>query len=735
MRSPRLFRFIAVLATLAAGGSLVAQTAPRTQRPSPPTPAAPPSDPSAAAATAPAAPSGAPRSAAESTFNALGTGNLESNTLLQIINKAFDTDSDAFNPEDGTLSYKGHTYNLGQMRAFRARFERYLAQPESIDNDVYRAILNEIFSLLSTRTGEASAETTRRAWQLLYRASEYDADGGASLAVANQVFNAWRIRDERDALSVTSAELDRIRRQQQLAVSFAGDTMAREGVTNAASMVTAAGNAVTDSAAAAAPAINVGNTTGNSTSGGNSTANNNQRRTNNGNGSNPRSAGTGGNSTSGSGAIGVTPTQGPVSQMFRARELAETEAKIRATETSAILTGVQAKLQFQAAIVNLFLQRRFQHCLIAASFYRYIFKGSAQNLEVGKKEIQSFLPSSDLALTVETLEFLSREAINDTEASMQAVRASFTDGQLVSALERLQETFFLGEYTPAVAGFEREKKQVLLNLYRQIDQARKLADLKDYDAVDKLVAELSTTAKDFRSSEVVSALRAAQRMSTLALYAAQQAAATGDFIRAQEGVQRAASLWPLNPAIKTYTENMANQVDLGSQAALLFDDALKRNDFRRLYDQRSELAIALLSDAVRGPRLREIIETLSRVEIFLAQAHELVAQNNAFAAWEALDAASALTPNDVQVNQRRADLAPRVANFVGRIDAAKRHEEAGRQAAALTQWLAAQSIYPASSLARLGIERVSKRLLDDLELDAENTAAKNAAKAEAAAAK
>jgi hypothetical protein len=709
---PRLSFLLAALAA----GPLVAQT--------PPAAPALPGAPAAPAAGAPG-----PKSAAESAFNALGTANLESNTLLQIIDKAFDTDSDAFNPEDGTLTYKGHTYNLGQMRAFRARFERYLAQPESVDNDVYRAILNEIFSLLSTRSGEAAGEHTKKAWQLLYRASEYDSDGGASLAVANQVFNAWRIRDERDAFSVTSGELDRIRRQQQAAVSYAGDTMAREGVANASSMVTAAGNSVTDAASAAAPNLNVGNNTNNDgtgtgtgTNGGNTNNNNNR----NNNGTNPRGAGGNNNGQAQTGNIGVTPTQGPVSQMFRARDLAETEAKIKASETSAMLTGVQAKLQFQTALVNLFLQRRFQHCLIAASFYRYIFKGSAQQLEVGKKEIQSFLPSSDLALTVETLEFLSREAINDTESAMQAVRANFADGQHVGALERLQETFFLGEYTPAVSSFEREKKQVLLGLYRQIDQARKLADLKDYDAVDKLVAEIGGTAKDFRSGEVLSALRAAQRMSTLALYAAQQAAATGDFIRAQEGVQRAASLWPLNPAIKTYTENMANQVDLGSQAAQLFDDALKRNDLRRLYDQRSELAIGLLADAIRGPRLKEIIEQLSRVEIFLAQAQELVAQNNAFAAWEALDAASALTPNDVQVNQRRADLAPRVASFVGKIDAAKRHEEGGRAAAALTQWLAAQSIYPASSLARLGIERVGKRLLEDLALDAEKAADKRA---------
>ncbi len=702
MRTPRLSL---LLATLAAG-PLVAQTPP---------PAAP--SPFAGAPAAPATAPGAPRSAAESAFNALGTANLESNTLLQIINKAFNTDSDAFNPEDGTLTYKGHTYNLGQMRVFRARFERYLAQPESIDNDVYRAILNEVFSLLSTRSGEASAETTRKAWQLLYRASEYEADGGASLAVANQVFNAWRIRDERDAFAVTSAELDRIRRQQQIAVSYSGDLLVTEGAKNVTSAVSnATGNT-------GSGASNQGTNNTNINIGATGSTNESGGRTGGVNvgGSNQRSNNSGSGRSSGN--AGGGDAVGSVSQMFRVRELAETEAKIKAAETSAMLTGVQAKLQFQTALVNLFLQRRFQHCLIAASFYRFIFKGTAQNLEVGKKEIQSFLPSSDLALTVETLEYLSREAINDTEGAMQAVRASFADGQLVTALERLQETFFLGEYTPAVAGFEREKKQVLLGLYRQIDQARKLADLKDYDAVDKLVAEIGVTAKDFRSAEVVSAIRAAQRMSTLALYAAQQAAATGDFIRAQEGVQRAASLWPLNPAIKTYTENMANQVDLGSQAAQLFDDALKRNDLRRLYDQRSELAIALLTDTIRGPRLKEIIEQLSRVEIFLAQAQELIAQNNAFAAWEALDNASSLTPNDVQVNQRRAELAPRVASFVGRIDSAKRHEEAGRHAAALTQWLAAQSIYPASSLARLGIERVGNRLLESLAADAERVAA------------
>jgi hypothetical protein len=693
MRPRRLPAFAALLATVAAG-PLPAQPAP-----------APPATPAASVpATVGGTPVAAPRSAAESVFNALGTANLESNTLLAIVDKAFDTDSDAFNPEEGTLTWKGHTYNIGQMRVFRARFERYLAQPESIDHDVYRGILDEIFNLLSTRGGEVDGETTRKAWRLLYRASEYDVDGGASLAVANQVFNAWRIRDEKEALAVTQGELERIRRQQQSSVAFAGDTMAREGVANASGMVNSTAESVAAAAAdtaPSAPTINV-NTGQNS---GQTRPAEPVRRT---------GAGAGASADPRSSQSTPVTTQGPVAQMFRARELAETEAKIKASETGAALTGVQAKLQFQTALVNLFLQRRFQHCLIAASFYRFTFKGSAQQLEVGRAEIQSFLPSSDLAITVETLEFLAREAINDTESAMQSVRANYDDGQLVGALERLQESFFLGEYLPAVGRFEREKKQVLLKLYKRIDEARKLADLKDYAAVDKVVAEIGTSAKDFRSSEVLSAIRSAQRMSSLAIQAARQALATQDFERAQENIQRAAAIWPLNPDLETYTAGIAEKMDLGAQAAQLFDDAVKRGDWRRIFDQKAQLGIALLTDAARGAELEKIIEKVSRVEIYLAQARELVAQNNAFAAWEALEAASRLVPNDVPLNQRRAELAPRVAAFVGRIDSAQRHETAGRPAAALTQWLAAQSLYPASSLAREGIERVGALILDDL---------------------
>ncbi|MCS6243327.1 MAG: hypothetical protein H2172_05625 [Opitutus sp.] len=635
-------------------------------------------------------------SAAESLTRAVNINSLESGTLLKVINQAFDTNSDAIDPEKGTMNWKGHSYDVGQFRVFRGRFERYLSLPATRDQDDYAATVTEIFNRLSTRTANGSQENIVAAWKLLYRAAEFEADGGNSLGVANQVFNAWRIRDEKEAIMVTQSELQRIRRQQSGRVVYSADVMASETGKTIESVASSAllGNLNTGGADSGSTTTTTDSTGTKTTTGAGAKKS--------GDGSAPRQT------------IGSSTTVGGANLTMQARDLAETEVKIKSLEAAGMLSVTQAKLQFQSQIMSLFMQRRFQHALIAASFYRYIFKGSHQNLEVGKKELSSFLPSTDLAMTVETIEFLSREAINDVNSGMSAVGSSYDGNRKIAALERLQETFFLGEYLPAVTQFDPARKDALLTLYRKVDEARKLADLKDYEAVIHLTDEIGTLTGDFRSAEVNAAVRSAQRMSTLALSAAQQVAATGDYAKAQELVEKSAQLWPLNPSIKNYSENMASQADMGTQAGVVFDDAFKRDDFRRIYERRAELAAAFLNDGVRAPQLKAVIDRMARVEIYLAQTEELLAQNNAFSAWEALVAAVAFAPNDVVLNQRMAQLAPRVAEFVGRLDQAKRYEADQRFAASLTQYLAAQDIHPASQLARTGLSRVSESIMTQL---------------------
>ena len=94
--------------------------------------------------------------ASDSMTRALNINSLESGTLLKIISQAFDTNSDSINPENGTFNWKGHSYDIGQFRVFRGRFERYLALPPTKDDKAYGDTLNEITELLSTRNGDGA---------------------------------------------------------------------------------------------------------------------------------------------------------------------------------------------------------------------------------------------------------------------------------------------------------------------------------------------------------------------------------------------------------------------------------------------------------------------------------------------------------------------------------------------------------------------------------------------------
>lgn len=582
----------------------------------------------------------------------------ESNTLLELIDRAFDAESDSFDPEEGAMNWKGRTFNVGNSRVFRARFERYLDTP---DGDLgrdreYQKQLDEIFAKLSTRYQEDRNMNLNEAWSMLFDAADYDADDGNSLVIANMVYNAWRVRDEHRANQGSRETLQRDRRQREDIVANR-ERMLQQFLDERRRMAVEAGEE---------PPENRSFVSGSEAS-------------------------------------------------FRQRDLAEVEARIQALEASTTLNAQQAKLQFQSQILSFFFQRRFQHALISTSFYRMIFKATAQGLEVGQKEMNDFMPDSDLVPSIESLEFLAREAVADVGAGMAAVDSAYGEGRLVNALQRLQETFFLGEHTPSVQSFPYAKRQNLLRVNQKMNEARKLSDLKDYDQVEILAREIAELAQDFRLQEAISGLRSIRQMSNLALFSAQQGMAAGDSVRAEEGLERAAVMWPLNPALDSFTRELTSKVDISSQASDSFDEKYSQGQYRLIFDQRSDLMPGVFGDEVRGDQMREVMDNVGRVDMLLAQSREMEAQDNRFAAWEMLVAASEIAPDDVLVNREKARMAPGVASFVGALDVAGRQEAQANFAASLSRYLEVRDLYPASRMARQGIERVGEKLMGQIE--------------------
>jgi tetratricopeptide (TPR) repeat protein len=583
------------------------------------------------------------------------TGGLfESNTFLESANRAFDPTSDSMNFEEGSFVWKGRSFNLTEQRAFRSRFERFLLSSPTANEREYALLMSDIMDRLSVENNNGD-DAIFETWELLFRASRFDADGGNSTIVANQVFNAWRIRKESRGISMSQRELEQMRVTQQEIVANRQSTLRRIRETRLRETSS-------------------------------------RQRDQSEEASEPNSALTS-------------------EDAFRALDLAETEAKIVALEAQTALNGIQAKIQFQSQIVSFFMQRRFQHALVLSSFYQLLFKGSQQQLEVGKDELSAFFPNTDLTFTVDTMAFVSREAINDINKGVDAVNTAYAEERSLIALERLQETFFLGEYSPELNLIPVNQRRHLLDLYRGMIEAGDLAEAKDYNGVAALVAEIAVLAKDFPEARILSSIDTAKSMSDMAVFAASQYRNLGDIDQARSELQNAIEIWPSNPSIREFQQETTKLATAGSQGVQVFDDLMSRGDTRAIYERRMDLGFALADDAERNPLLMAVIEKVARIDLLVRQAEELLKQGNDYAAWELLAEAAKINPDDAPMNRARAELAPQVADFVVHLNRAERQAEAGQYAGALAGYLAAQDVYPASRLCREGVEATSAAMM------------------------
>jgi tetratricopeptide (TPR) repeat protein len=583
-------------------------------------------------------------------------GMFESNTFLEMASRTFDPSSDSMDFENGSFAWKGRTFNLTSQRAFRARFERFLLSSPTEEEESYAKLMNDLLQRLSVandRSDDAILET----WEMLFRAARFESDGGNSTIVANQVFNAWRIRKEMRGTELTQRELADLRRFQQEVV--ANRAMILEKIKEKRQRETVRKD--------------------------------------------DRSSST-----------DTTTDSLPTESAFRALELAETEAKLLAMEGQAALTGMQAKLQMQSQIVAFLVQRRYQHALVLAGFYQLLFKGSQQQLEVGKGELKSFFPNTDMVFTVDMMAFVANEAITDVNKGVDAVNTAYDEDRMIIALERLQETFFLGEYMPELNAIPVEQRRQLLDLYRDMLEAVELAEAKDYNGVAQYAERIALIAKDFPKMRVLSSVETAKSMSDMAVFAASQYRNLGDIDKAREELQHAIDIWPSNPSIREFQQETTKLATAGSQGIQIFDDLYQRGDHRGIYDRRMDLGFALAEDSERRPLLMEVVEQVSTIDLLVAQSAEALKQGDPYVAWELLAEAAKFDPDDAPMNRARAELAPRVADFVVYLDRAQRQAAAGQHAGSLAAFLAAQDVYPASRICREGIERESSALMAQL---------------------
>lgn len=587
--------------------------------------------------------------APQQTAQAPNTGIFESSTAERFADRIFDVKTDSIDT-NGNLRWKGKTFSVGDSRIVRARFERYLSMPANLgDYENYRSILAEIEAQLAANNDNLTLENIKYAWSRLFDAAEYQIDGDSSLVIANLVYLSWRMRDEYENFKSAENEKERDVKAAKFRAKEKAEFM--EYASDKMKRLTS-------------------------------------RRTRNSQSS---------------------PTVGTADLGYRLQDLQRQVAELATAKAMKEAVATKAVWQFQSQILAFILERKFQQAQISAMFYRHIYRGNAQELQVGREQIKDLVQVSNFTPTADALEMIAIDARKDIADGMAAVETLYDKGDRYAALERLLETFLIGEQDVALAVFSPEKREVLRKIYKDAITIKELADSKDWGGVEEVVNEISKLAADFPSREVLSKVKTAQTASNMALLAAKQSAALGAADDVKKNIEKAALLWPLNPGIQTFNDELLGLTKGISTYVKKFDENVERGNFRDIMDEAPEYGIAFKNDSERAKKLREIVVKISQIDSLIAQAAEFERQKSPYFAWDILENASRIDSADPVLARAIARLAPEVSDYVKALNRAKDAENKKEFAAALNYYLAAQKIFPASQACRMGIERVAEK--------------------------
>ncbi|MCP4847309.1 MAG: hypothetical protein GY899_05095 [Verrucomicrobiaceae bacterium] len=572
------------------------------------------------------------------------------------------TDVPVFNPGTEIFSWDGQNWNVTNNRLMRARFEKYLntqADDESEDEE-YRLLIREILDQLSPH--KTGGRPLQDAVALLPRASRYRIDANLCDSLSQAILGVYHGQKNAAALVYTNAALEREKKGLHWNVEVAtSENLIEEA----------------------------------------------ERKR-----GGAKGEGKGGGSQNTGKAVSNT---GRVAGYFQ--RLAEIEAMKLANKAKIGISELQAKVEYQALILQFAVQRRWEHVIIASRMYRRLFRDGDGIIEIkeGSDADKMLAKGLGVSPTVTSLDMFANEIIRDVDEGVRAFEFLVEKDELESASKRLAESFFVGEYLPRIRTLARDSKQKVQRFVQDADALLSAMEVRDYKSADEIVERMRNGAKDFNYSKAKAGIQFYTNMSNSSLAQAKIAAQKSDMDEYSRQMQMAIEAWPLNPQIKEQNELFASVADVQVTTLNQLDTLLSQNNHREIMKQQGRFIAAVQNDPQRKEQLERVLGGAMELQFTLAKIEGLSEKKDPWGAWEMAKEAATDSGDDIELNKLLTALTLKVTDFAKILDKAKTLEDDGHSGMGLTYYLKAKRIYPNSVYAERGIRRLLDGILPSSE--------------------
>ena len=565
------------------------------------------------------------------------------------------TDVPIFNPGTEVFSWDGQNWNINNNRLMRARFEKYLNTPadNSEDDKEYRNVLKKILDSLSPH--KRGNNHLQDAVSLLPRASNYRIDSNLCDSLSQAILGVYYGQKNAVALAEQNAALNKERKLLNWNVEVA----------TSESLIDEARRR-------------------------NAKSENSNKQQNQGK------------------AVSNT---GRVAGYIQ--RLAEIEALRIANKTKIGISEVQAKIEYQALILQFAVQRRWEHVLIATRIYRRLFRDGDGVIEIKKDSDADKMLAKGLGLTptVTSLDMFANEVLREVDEAVVAFEFLADKNELETASKRLAEAFFIGEYLPRIRTLDREKKMKVQSFVRDADSLLSAMDVRDYKNANEIIERMRVQALDFNYSKAKAGIEFYTNMSNTSIAQAKIAAQKGNTDEYKKQMQIAIEAWPLNPQIKEQNDLFASIADVQVTTLNELDTLLAQGNKREIMKNRGRFIAAVQNDQKRTQQLESILNDVLLLEQEIAIIKGLNDNDNPWGAWEIARTAQEKFSDDNELLKLSVELGEKVSPFVRVIKRAEKLEDEKHNGMSLTWYLKAKSIYPKSNYAKNGMNRLLNIIL------------------------
>ena len=565
------------------------------------------------------------------------------------------TDVPIFNPGTEVFSWDGQNWNINNNRLMRARFEKYLNTPadNSEDDKEYRNVLKKILDSLSPH--KRGNNHLQDAVSLLPRASNYRIDSNLCDSLSQAILGVYYGQKNAVALAEQNAALNKERKLLNWNVEVA----------TSESLIDEARRR-------------------------NAKSENSNKQQNQGK------------------AVSNT---GRVAGYIQ--RLAEIEALRIANKTKIGISEVQAKIEYQALILQFAVQRRWEHVLIATRIYRRLFRDGDGVIEIKKDSDADKMLAKGLGLTptVTSLDMFANEVLREVDEAVVAFEFLADKNELETASKRLAEAFFIGEYLPRIRTLDREKKMKVQSFVRDADSLLSAMDVRDYKNANEIIERMRVQALDFNYSKAKAGIEFYTNMSNTSIAQAKIAAQKGNTDEYKKQMQMAIEAWPLNPQIKEQNDLFASIADVQVTTLNELDTLLAQGNKREIMKNRGRFIAAVQNDQKRTQQLESILNDVLLLEQEIAIIKGLNDNDNPWGAWEIARTAQEKFSDDNELLKLSVELGEKVSPFVRVIKRAEKLEDEKHNGMSLTWYLKAKSIYPKSNYAKDGMNRLLNIIL------------------------